>query len=656
MNRDVKAIRDRDRIIRNVGRFLACIAIIRGCRRLPQVRSGGPLALVLLLPEGADVDDYRQAAKFVASRSDQRRFAWEDAATRIECARELWSKDRKASGRDGILKEDRFIVLAEAASGVPDLVLAAADEVVALEKPEPRHLVAVGKVCLKQRVTAQQAEELASMPLGLLGSMLRPSRSVARSLESMRKALANQAAPVATREMRIDDLHGLGEAGDWARDLAIDLRDWRQGSIGWADVDRGILVSGPTGTGKTTFVKALARTCEVHLVLGSLARWQARGHLGDLLKAMRSAFDEAQRNAPSIIFIDEIDAVGDRERFGGPNAQYQTEVVAGLLECIDGAERREGVIVVGACNFPQRLDAALVRPGRLDRHIRIPLPDGAARDGILRWHLAGGIQGGDLSAVINRTEGWSGAALEQLVRDARRSARRARRTISAADLEAHLPPTIAFPDQMLRRAAVHEAGHAIAAVALGKPLEFAEIRETAELDIEYHALGGVRIGRAPVSEVTAQALQDEICLLLAGTAAEEILLGSRSAGGGGSRGSDLHLATLVALRIEASYGLGEGLAFLAAEGETELLRLLHASQAVRERVEEILAEQMVRARLLIQHHRIGADRVAKELLERKRVGSARIAALLSSSETVEPAADGASACGEMVQATSGHQA
>lgn len=641
MNRDVKAMRDRDRIIRNVGRFLAYIAIIRGCRELRQVGSGGPLALVLLLPEGADVDDYQQAAKFVASRSDQRRFAWEDPTTKIECARELWSKDRKGLGGDGILKEDRFIVLAEAASDVPDLVLAAADAVVTLDKPEPRHLVAVGNVCLKQPVSAQQAEELASMPLGLLGSMLRPSRSVARSLEGMRQALANQPAPVKTREMRIDDLHGLGEAGDWARELAIDLRDWRQGSIGWADVDRGILVSGPTGTGKTTFVKALAGTCGVHLVLGSLARWQARGHLGELLKAMRSAFDEAQRNAPSIIFIDEIDAVGDRERFAGQNAQYQTEVVAGLLECIDGAERREGVIVVGACNFPQRLDAALVRPGRLDRHVRIPLPDGAARDGILRWHLACGIHDGDLSAVISRTEGWSGAALEQLVRAARRSARRARRTISTADLEAHLPPTIAIPEQMLRRAAVHEAGHAIAAVALGKLLEFAEIRDTTELASEYYALGGVRIDRAPVSDVTAQALHDEICLLLAGVAAEEVVLGSRSAGGGGSRGSDLHLATLAALRIEASYGLGEGLAFLAAEGEADLLRLLHASQAVRERVEGVLAEQMARARSLIQHHRIGANRVAKELLEKKRVDFARIAALFTNSEAVEPAADGA---------------
>ncbi|WP_292492059.1 ATP-binding protein [Mesorhizobium sp.] len=184
---------------------------------------------------------------------------------------------------------------------------------------------------------------------------------------------------------------------------------------GWQDVDRGILLSGPPGTGKTTFAGALARTCDVHLVLGSLGRWQAKGHLGDLLKAMRAAFDEARKNAPSIIFIDEIDAVGDREKYSDHNAQYCTEVVAALLECIDGADGREGVTVVGACNHPHKLDAALVRAGRLDRHVHIPLPDQQGREGILRWHLQGLLPDADLSGIAAKTAGWNGASLEQLV-------------------------------------------------------------------------------------------------------------------------------------------------------------------------------------------------------------------------------------------------
>ncbi|TIV07693.1 MAG: ATP-binding protein, partial [Mesorhizobium sp.] len=167
----------------------------------------------------------------------------------------------------------------------------------------------------------EQAEFIATMPLSVIGATLRPGRSVAHAIKLMVQASAPRAAKDISGPT-LDDLHGLGEAGEWGRELATDLADWRAGTIGWADVDRGILLSGPPGTGKTTFAGALARTCNVHLVLGSLGRWQAKGHLGDLLKAMRAAFDDARKNAPSIIFIDEIDAVGDREKFTDHNAQY----------------------------------------------------------------------------------------------------------------------------------------------------------------------------------------------------------------------------------------------------------------------------------------------------------------------------------------------
>ncbi|WP_291647506.1 hypothetical protein [Bosea sp. (in: a-proteobacteria)] len=175
---------------------------------------------------------------------------------------------------------------------------------------------------------------------------------------------------------------------------------------------------------------------------------------------------------------------------------------------------------------------------------------------------------------------------------------------------------------MLRRAAVHEAGHVIAAVVLDKPFEFAEIRDEVDSAGGHQSLGVVRIGKTPITEITVQSLLDEICFLLAGIAAEEAILGNRSIGSGGTRGSDLHLATLVALRLEASYGLGGGLAFLGGDGEAELIRLLHASQAIRERVEIILAEQMARARSLIEDHRGAAARAAEELLEGKRITDA----------------------------------
>src|SRR5690606_16770746 len=104
-------------------------------------------------------------------------------------------------------------------------------------------------------------------------------------------------------EPTLDDLHGLGAAGAWGRDLAQDLLDWQQRNISWSDVDRGILLYGAPGTGKTTFAGALARTCGVTLIATSMSQWQAKGHLGDYLKAMRKSFDDARNNAPCILFI-----------------------------------------------------------------------------------------------------------------------------------------------------------------------------------------------------------------------------------------------------------------------------------------------------------------------------------------------------------------
>ncbi|TJW17199.1 MAG: AAA family ATPase [Mesorhizobium sp.] len=452
----------------------------------------------------------------------------------------------------------------------------------------------------------------------------------------MKKATAAALKPARTDVSgpRLDDLHGLGEAGEWGRELATDLADWRAGKISWAEVDRGVLVSGPPGTGKTTFAQALARTCDVHLVLGSLARWQAKGHLGDLLKAMRAAFDEARKNAPSIIFIDEIDSVGDREKFSGDSAQYCTEVVAALLECIDGAEGREGIVVVGACNHPQRLDAALVRPGRLDRHVRIPLPNQKGREGILRWHLAGALESADLSGIVSRTEGWSGAALEQLVRDGRRMARRARRPMTLDDLATSLPSRHPLPPSLLRRAAIHEAGHVVIALALGRRFESVELRDAADRTLGYQPMGGVRISQDPVAETTVHTLLDDICILLGGLGAEGLVLGNRSVGGGGVQGSDLHRATLIALRLETSYGLGRGLAFLSTDNELDLLATLHSSFGIRERVEAVLAGQMKRTLDLLEHHKAVVERLTDALLERMRLTPAEVSKLIVGLPTV----------------------
>jgi SpoVK/Ycf46/Vps4 family AAA+-type ATPase len=207
----------------------------------------------------------------------------------------------------------------------------------------------------------------------------RPVSRVFAILEKMAQAEPANQPPKASdvvSEIRLEDLEGYGEAKEWGLDLARDLEDWRTGTISWEDVDKGVLLSGPPGTGKTMFARALAATCHVKLIATSYAKWQAKGYLNDFLKAMQKSFKEAKDAAPTILFIDELDAFGSRDGAAGSNASYDIMAINGLLEELDGIEGREGVIVVAACNHPKMVDAAILRAGRLDRHVMISLPNG----------------------------------------------------------------------------------------------------------------------------------------------------------------------------------------------------------------------------------------------------------------------------------------
>jgi ATP-dependent Zn protease len=619
----------RRKLYQSLPRFLAYCAIMQACRSVPQFRLCKPVVMGLILPESADMDLYEDAVAYAAMGPSVLYGGREETLILTMKA------DRKKRSQDADLmtalgKQRRVVVLADSQDSMPENFDLFADGVVQIEPLKARHLIAGAKLCLHLAVTPEQAEFISKVPLSTVAATLRRGRPVPVAIELMKKTLAAK-APTAVTGPTLDDLHGLGEAGEWGRELAADLSDWRSGKIGWQDVDRGVLLSGPPGTGKTTFAAALARSCNTHLVLGSLARWQAKGHLGDLLKAMRGAFDEARKNPPSIIFIDEIDAVGDRERFDDHNRQYSIEVVSALLECIDGTEGREGVVVVGACNHPHRLDAALVRAGRLERHIRIPLPDHGGREGILRWHLRGALADVNLSGIAATTEGWSGASLEQLVRQGRRRARRDRRELVLDDLVAELPSTVPVPPETRRRAAVHEAGHAVLSLQLGSGELVSVSVESAIAPIpnQVQQGGGVTLKHEGITERTRAELLDRIAVRLGGAVAEEVVLGERSAGGGGRSGSDLHAATLLALALEASYGLGEGLAYLASEDEDELIGLLRFDRFLHARVEKVLREQDSRAKRVLEEHRQHVEQIADALLDKGTLSAEEIRELMS---------------------------
>ena len=266
----------------------------------------------------------------------------------------------------------------------------------------------------------------------------------------------------------------------WGTALKADLNAYRQKRRSWADCDRGILVSGPTGCGKTTYARALARTCDVPLVQGSWSRWLANGtgHQGDFMLAMKKTFVEARELAPCIVFLDEVDSFPNRATLNHPQADWDIQCVNALLAELDGVQGREGVVVVAACNHPHLLDPALTRSGRLDRHVRIGLPDMGALEHILRVHLRDELADTDLQAVALLALGSTGADVERFVRGARRRARDAGRPMELVDMQAEIGGNDDRTPAEIRISAVHEAGHAIAAVELGIPITSVSILGT----------------------------------------------------------------------------------------------------------------------------------------------------------------------------------
>ncbi|MEI5679546.1 MULTISPECIES: type II toxin-antitoxin system PrlF family antitoxin [unclassified Mesorhizobium] len=627
----------RNKLNKSPTTFLAYCGIVKACRGQRNLQRGLPAVIGIVIPENADIEVYEKAARLIATSNFARVFDLEDDRSIVigrKCKGS--SKSNDASLTAALRDYAQVLVVAEALEALPSDFAIMADAIVHVEKPTPEHISAACRLCLNEKANKTQAEFISALPFPIIAAGLRRGRSIAASIERMKLAIEHKTeTPRSNSAPTLEDLHGLGEACEWGKQLAVDLADWRSGKIQWSEVDRGLLLSGPPGTGKTTFAAALARSCDAHLVLGSVARWQSQGHLGEMLKAMRKTFEEAKANVPSVVFLDEIDAIGDREHFDGHNRQYSTEVVSALLECMDGVEGREGVVVVGACNQPALIDAALTRPGRFDRHLRIQNPDHEGRHGILRWHLRNDLCNCDLEQLCKRTEGWSGASLEMLVRNARRSARRSKRPLFMDDLIGALPALLPVPARVRHRAAIHEAGHAVVGLVLG----VGKLEKITILEHFDPTISGIRQGGGAVfqGEQVQERLRDQyldgIALSLGGMAAEDVILGCRSAGAGGREGSDLHQATMSGLRMEASYGLGNSFQYRSSDEDRHLFSLLQQDSDLRRLVDATLNSEFRRAKMLIVRHRKAVEEISQRLLQLGEVAGSDIERLVLASNS-----------------------
>lgn len=349
----------------------------------------------------------------------------------------------------------------------------------------------------------------------------------------------------------------------------------------------------------------------------SFAEWQSHGHLGDMLRAMAQSFSDARHCAPSVLIIDEIDAVGSRSDPDRHANHYRTQVINGFLGHMDSIAMQEGVLVVGTCNHPERMDPAVLRAGRMDLKIHVPLPDAEAILGILRRQLHEDIADVDLRTLSHRMVGRSAAEIDAAIRAARSDARPLRKRLSIQMLQRQLGISVSDADDaILWRVAVHEAGHAVACAALGLGV-IDSIAVTSE--------GGHVQRRAAPTESLLSDIEAEIAYSLAGRAAEQLVLGDISAGAGGPAVSDLAIATRLAVQIETTFGLGyEGLVWHANPDA-----LHHQTPAIRDRVRQRLQRVEKCAERLLAQHRDTLEALANTLLEKRSMRTPDIHRMLN---------------------------
>ncbi|AWI86698.1 cell division protein FtsH (plasmid) [Alloyangia pacifica] len=406
-----------------------------------------------------------------------------------------------------------------------------------------------------------------------LAQLDHPSIVMALRASSAREAAhALQKMVLPARSMRqngltLEEIGGSSPAHRMAGDLAVDIQACKAGAACWSEVPRSLLLYGEPGTGKTVLAQAIARSADVEIVIASAGEWQSRGHLGDMLGAMLKTFSDAAARRPCIVFLDEIDSFGARDaKDSERNSNYRRQVINTLLREIDKFLALDGTILVGACNAVDTLDPAIIRPGRFDQIVELTRPPLAQIAHMLRQVFPGAA---DVTPLARLCAGRTPAEIDATLRAARAAARRDGvpfdADLFAAQLGGGRPNHPAFE----RRIALHEAGHTLVAARLLGAAAVERVVMSAEM--------GQTFSRSAIREGTAQDFEIELTILLAGRAAERLVLGDVGAGSGGGPGSDLERATRLQLFFDRQAGLGiHGPAWL---GAPDPARLPEAEQA-----------------------------------------------------------------------------
>src|SRR5947209_3564995 len=426
-----------------------------------------------------------------------------------------------------------------------------------------------------------------------------------------------------------DDVAGVEEVRAELMEVVEFLRDPERFERLGAKVPKGLLLYGPPGTGKTLLAKAVAHESGANFYSASASSFvEMFAGLG--AARIRKLFLEARKNAPAIIFIDELDAVGAQRTGHGFNRE-QDQTLNQLLVELDGFEGAEQVVVMGASNRIQDLDPALLRPGRFDRQMLVPPPDLSGRVAILGVHTRTKPLGADvdLDQVARQTSGLTGAELANVCNEAAIFAgRRGDSYLSQADFDAALERVVAglqqkkvLTEKERRILAFHEGGHALMAHLMGSAMELQKVTIVSRGD----ALGyAFYLPEEDRYLHTKEELIDRMVVALAGRAAEEVVFGRVTNGAA----SDLEKVTDIARSMVFEWGMAESVTSRTLRADNYALS--EETKRLRDSEQALLTDTAYTEALrLLKKHRASLDRLAAALLEKETLVREEVVAMLA---------------------------
>ncbi|MBN8978636.1 MAG: AAA family ATPase [Rhizobiales bacterium] len=592
-------------------------------------RKDKALAVIVLVPGSSWIEPVR--------KSFDTRFGnhWQTVAT--DTAKNATQKTERNNDVAAYLTKGVPVVgIAVDRDALPSVLVSAADLTIRIAAPTAAVIGRAMRMVTRMQIPDGIEETIAAgLEFHDLVAAFRTNSTPSEILERLRKASpATRKSHASERLPSLDDAVEYGDARTWGLSLARDLADYRAGRIDWQDVDRGAVLFSEPGLGKSLFARILAQACGVPLAAYSVADLFASspGYLDSVIKASRAMFEQAAALAPCILFLDEIDALPNRAKMSPRGADWWTAVITDFLLSLDNAVagKRAGIVVVAATNHIEGVDAALMRPGRLERAIEIRRPDKAGALNILRHHLNGDLHDADLDDVAGLLEGSTGAEIMMLVRDGRRVARYAGRPLERDDLLRAITPMEEFSDDTLWRVCIHEAAHAVASLAVSSG-----VLTRCVVGSRAGAAGHTLIRRESNDLLTRDAVERRVVMMLAGRTAEQHLIGNASLGAGGDDQSDLALVTQLVATLHASTGLGETLAYLVAHQDA--LAAVRSDRDLRSRVEKHMQDLQIRTDDVVRRHRDAILAVADQLRTRRQLSGDEVRRIFDENAPLAPA-------------------